>query len=183
MIIAIANQSGSSGKTCVANKLAALRARSGRKVLLLDTDPQPSSGRRFQAELENLGPHYKDIVIDTELRDTPQSRAALIAATLAIVPLQADRLDMSTPLIARLNSARMFNPGLRILFVIVGAEPSEQERAAVRACVARVMSATLAGTVIHAQGAPAGAIGRGVNECRDAHALDEMNALYREVFA
>ncbi|WP_373989002.1 hypothetical protein [Duganella sp. BuS-21] len=84
-------------------------------------------------------------MIDTEGRDTAGSRAALIA---------------------RLNSARMFNPGLRVLFVLVGVAgtPSDEERAAVRGYVARVMSATLASTIIRGA-APA-----------------NMDALYREVF-
>ncbi|MYN30796.1 nucleotide-binding protein, partial [Duganella levis] len=37
MIIAVANHSGGAGKTIVANNLALLRARAGRRVLLVDT--------------------------------------------------------------------------------------------------------------------------------------------------
>jgi chromosome partitioning protein len=190
MIIAIANQSGGAGKTVVANNLALLRTRAGRKVMLVDTDPKASScswcselaaagvqprvaaraitGRSLVGELEMLRTRYNDIVIDTEGRDTAESRTALIAARLAVVPVTPAQVDLHSQyqLIARLNSARMFNPGLRVLFVLVGGadDPSEEERAAVRAYVARVMSATLASTVIHGQ-APA-----------------DMDALYREVF-
>lgn len=108
------------------------------------------------------------VLVDTEGRDSAESRAALIAARLAVVPLKPDQADLSTryQLIARLNAARMFNPGLRVLFVLVGGagEPTDAERAAVRAYVAQVMSATLASTVIHGQ-APV-----------------DMDAWYREVF-
>ncbi len=45
MIVAIANQSGGAGKTVVANCLALLRARSGRRVILIDTDPCQASRR------------------------------------------------------------------------------------------------------------------------------------------
>lgn len=190
MIIAIANQSGSAGRAIVANNLALLRARAGRRVMLVDTDPKAPScswcsemaaagvqpriaarvitGRELVPELELLRTRYNDIVIDTEGRDTTESRAALIAARLVVVPVTPRQVDLVSQykLIARLNSARMFNPGLRVLFVLVGgpAEPTDEERAAVRAYVARVMSATLASTVIHGQ-APA-----------------DMDALYREVF-
>lgn len=108
------------------------------------------------------------VLVDTEGRDSAESRAALVAARLAVVPLKPEQADLSTryQLIARLNAARMFNPGLRVLFVLVGGagEPTDAERAAVRAYVAQVMSATLASTVIHGP-APA-----------------DMDALCREVF-
>lgn len=190
MIVAIANQNGGAGKTIIANNLALLRTRSGRKVMLVDTDPRGAScawcgelaaagvqprvaaraitGRTLVHDLELLRTRYNDIVIDTEGRDTAESRAALIAARLVVVPVTPDQADLSSQykLIARLNCARMFNPGLRVLFVLVAEDPSEAERAAVRAYAARVMSATLASTILHGQGqAPA-----------------DMDALYREVF-
>ena len=190
MIVAIANQNGGAGKTIIANNLALLRTRSGRKVMLVDTDPRGAScawcgelaaagvqprvaaraitGRTLVHDLELLRTRYNDIVIDTEGRDTAESRAALIAARLVVVPVTPEQADLASQykLIARLNCARMFNPGLRVLFVLVAEDPSNEERAAVRAYAARVMSATLASTILHGQGqAPA-----------------DMDALYREVF-
>jgi chromosome partitioning protein len=200
MIVAVANHSGSgsgsasAGKAIVANNLALLRARAGRRVMLVDTDPRAAScawcgemaaagitpkiaaraicGRALLPELEALRARYNDIVIDTEGRDTADSRAALIAARVAIVPLSVpvtpQQVDLGSQykLIARLNAARMFNPDLRVLFVLIGAAdaPSSEERAAVRAYVARVMSATLVSTMIRGP-APA-----------------DMDGLYREVF-
>jgi chromosome partitioning protein len=190
MIVAIANQNGGAGKTIIANNLALLRTRSGRRVMLVDTDPKAAScawcselaaagvqpriasraitGRTLVGDLEMLRSRYNDIVIDTEGRDTVESRAALIAARLVVVPVTPEQADLTSQykLIARLNSARMFNPGLRVLFVLVATDPSDDERAAVRAYAARVMSATLASTVIHGQG----------------QAAADMDALYREVF-
>ncbi|NRR34369.1 AAA family ATPase [Oxalobacteraceae bacterium] len=213
MIIAIANQCGGSGKTIVANNLALLRARSGRKVMLVDTDPKKSScawnsariaagvqprvaaraivGGDLAHELELLRLHYNDILIDTEGRDTPASRAALISARLVLVPVSPGQVDLAKQyqLIARLNSARMFNPGLRVLFVMVGTggDPDPEQMAAVRAYVTRVMAATLATTVIHEQGAAHLACGPGRCVCDlpgcDQGAAAEMGALYREVFA
>lgn len=201
MIVAIANQSGGAGKTVVANCLALLRARSGRRVILIDTDPcqasrrwsqergaaggeprlaaRALSGRGLASELERLRLHYNDIVIDTEGRDTAESRAALSVARRVVVPVTAVQVDLASQyrLIARLNAARMFNPGLNVLFVLVGAAaaPDPAALAAVRAYAARVMSATLADTMIHWHGACAGD--------GELVAAADMQALYREVYA
>lgn len=194
MIVAVAHHSGGAGASIVANNLALLRARAGRRVMLVDTDPRGAAcswcgamaaagvtpkiaaraicGRALASELAALRARYNDIVIDTEDRDTADSRAALIAARVAIVPLSVpvtpQQVDLASQykLIARLNAARMFNPDLRVLFALVGDAdaPSDEERAAVRAYVARVMSATLASTIVRGD-APA-----------------DMAALYREVF-
>ena len=166
MIVAIANQDGGSGKTVIANHLAQLRIRSGRKVMLVDAARAATAGK-LVTDLELLRARYNDIVIDTEGRDTAESRAALIAARLVVVPVTPDRVDLSSQykLIARLNTARMFNPGLRVLFVLVADHPTDEECAAVRAYTARVMSATLASTVIHGE------------------ASADMDALYHEVFS
>nr|WP_315258196.1 ParA family protein [uncultured Duganella sp.] len=194
MIVAVAHHSGGAGKSIVANNLALLRARAGRRVMLVDTDPRGAActwcgemaaagvtpriaaraicGRALLPELEALRARYNDIVVDTEGRDTADSRAVLLAARVAIVPLSVpvtpQQLDLASQykLIARLNAARMFNPDLRVLFALIGGvdAPTDEERVAVRAYVARVMSATLASTIV----------------CGAAPA--DMAALYREVF-
>lgn len=186
MIITVADQCGTRGKAIGAS-LALLRARSGRKVVVIDADSALQSGapdrqnpaagygayahksvttgRSLPDELEHLMTRYQDIVIDTDGRDA-SGRAALIAAKLAIVPIQPNQanLECHYALIARLNAARMFNPGLRVMFVIAAgaAEPSDAELARIRAYVAQVMAATLCATVIHEPG--------------------EIAALYHDVF-
>lgn len=207
MIIAIAGQGGSAA-AIVSQNLALLRARAGRRVLLVDTDPQQALGRwaeqRFEhglkpnilaecitggdlgVRVDSLQRRCHDLLIYTGSGAGAASRAALIAARTVVVPVTPGQVDLDGQyqLIARLNAARMFNPGLRVLFVVMGGccDPGDEEMAAVRRYVAHVISASLAGTVIHTPGVS----GEGLCVCeapeRDARAAAEMKELYRAVF-
>ena len=162
MIIAIAQLGDSAERRTVASALARLRASSGRKVMLMDA----SSERLRPNELEMVCGRYQDVVIDTGWGDAHAIRCALIAARLAVVPVTAQQADLSAHygLIAYLNAARMFNPGLHVMFVAVGVGEGFQ-MAAVRTYAAHVMPATLASTVL-----------------RDGADARELDALYHEVY-
>lgn len=137
MIVAISDPGSGYGEQ-IASGLAALHACCGRKVLVLDagrhhagsTDStgsaigggarsrpklpvRPVSANGLSRDLDRLLPHYDDVVIGADSADTPDARAALIAARLAIVPLRPDHVDMARDyqLIARLSAARMFLHG------------------------------------------------------------------------
>jgi chromosome partitioning protein len=114
---------------------------------------------------------------------------ALAAARLVVVPVQAEHIDLATQykLIGRLSVARAANPALRVLFVVVSgvSGPRADALAAIRAYVSRVVSATLASTVLHVP--PGCDYGQGRCVC-DAETCDpdvagEMHALYDEVYA
>ena len=212
MIIAIANENDGAEKSILASNLAALRALDGRKVLLIDADPhkfslawsserdaagirpkvpaRAISGIGLQPELENLIPRYHDIVIDTEGRDCLASRSAMVAARIVIIPVRAGRIDPASQqkLIRRLETARIFNPRLWVLFVMtrVHASPSMEDFVAARALAAKIMSATLADTVIHEGTVLHKAFDQGlcISEYRpiDEHAIAGMTDFYREVF-
>ena len=185
MIVAIADQCGVHG-TLIAAHLAALREHGGHSVLALDA----AGARRVASRFKELIPDYHDIVIDTEGGDTPEGRAALAAANLVIVPVEAGQADLEKQykLIARLNAARIFNPGLHVLFVTVGGsiDLTAEQRKAIRSYVAHVMSATLAATVIHDD--PVFSIGHRTAICHAGatgapeQRAAELRALYREVF-
>lgn len=211
MIIAIVNQKAHPDRSVIACNLAVLRAGSGRKVCLVDTDAarhgyawsiarsatglrpwisgRTVSRRGLQQDIENLIPLFNDILIDAGTRDTPEGRCALIAAKLVLVPVHSDEIDLANQyaLICRLNAARMYNPGLRVLFVIVtgNTDPGEEERAAVRAYVSRVMSARLAAIMLHEPATHCYGAGRCVFDAEscDPEQAAEMRALYDEVFA
>lgn len=210
MIVTIATHAPDDAAGLVAENLALLRARSGRKVLLMDATSRQACrqwatererlrlGPRLTAravrgfglsqELEQLYPHFGDVVIDTDGGNGHECRAALIMAQIAVVPLAPDQADVGIryDLIARLNNARMFNPGLRVLFVTAGSEhdPAPRELCAMRSYAAQVMAGGLASTILHLPALLWGTNRPGLcaSDIESSTGAAEMAALYEEVF-
>lgn len=212
MIVAIASSQGQSFKSLLVANLAVLRARSGHKICMIDADPQRSAyrwscerkatgqgplvpartltERSLSREIEDLSTGYSDLLINTGERDTHETRSALTVARVVLVPVRVGEVSLAAQyaLIARLNAARMFNPSLKVLFVLVSERPSHspsnEELAAVRLYVSHVMSAKLATTILHAPCADEYGLGRCICDAEtcDSNAAAELNALYREVF-
>lgn len=199
MIVTVANCASEDGAGQLAEQLAVLRARSGRKVLLLDASahqccrPWALEREHLHAgpalvaravgayglpeELERLYPRFADAVIDADCGNGHECRSALIMAQAAVVPLSAAQADPDAgyALIARINAARMFNPGLRVLFVAAcGAQGlAPGELGALRGYAAQVMGAGLAATVLRLPDAC---------DSESSSGAAVMAALYREVY-
>jgi chromosome partitioning protein len=212
MIIAIANEQVNSGKSILAENFAALCAYAGRNVLLIDSTSQRKSflwsikrgaagimpkvpvraigGKGLQPELENISLRYKDIVIDTEGRDSLASRSALIAAQVVVIPVHAQAIDLRRQgiLIRRIEEARAFNRHLRVLVIISRAEHniSPEDIQTVESFVEKIPSAVLSKTIIHEEAALFEAFQEGLSvpECTspDNPAVVEMLSIYREIF-
>jgi chromosome partitioning protein len=117
-IITVAQQKGGSGKTTVTAHLAVAFAQSGKRVAVIDIDPQASlstwhrireekfgegytgltasasSGWRLGAEIENLKGDHDIIIIDSPPHIEADARSAIRSADLIILPVQPSPTDL-----------------------------------------------------------------------------------------
>jgi chromosome partitioning protein len=117
-IIAVVNQKGGAGKTTVSMQLAGTLGRRGKKVLVIDADPQatatrwaasaedekpfPASvsglsaaGSKVHREVKKFVDDYDYIIVDCPpAADSPVPQSALMIADLAIVPVIPSPLDL-----------------------------------------------------------------------------------------
>jgi chromosome partitioning protein len=116
LVITVAQQKGGAGKTVLAANLAAAMA-AGRRVCLLDIDPQRSlkrwhelrarqgkplpgitfsdvSGWRLRAELERLTTAHDVLIVDTPPHVDTEAKLAIRSAHLVLVPLQPSPPDL-----------------------------------------------------------------------------------------
>lgn len=138
-VVAILNQKGGVRKTTLAVHIATALARSGRKVLLLDSDPQGSSldwaaarhgeplfpvvglpKSSIHKELPNLAKDYDLVIIDGPPRVYDVARSAIMASDLVLVPVQPSPYDVwaAKEIIDLLNEAGVYKPTLKKSFVI-----------------------------------------------------------------
>ena len=142
MIVALLNQKGGVGKTTLALHLAGKWAREGRRVLLVDADPQGSaldwSAQRakeslprlfgviglardtLHREAPELARAVDHLVIDGPPRVAGLLRSALLAADLVMIPAQPSPFDgwASAEMLMLLQEARLFRPTLAARFVL-----------------------------------------------------------------
>ena len=142
MIILVGGEKGGTGKTTIAVNLAALRARAGKDVLLVDTDTQGTAsmwaqtrteelvlpaittvskfGRALADEVRKLAPRFDDIVIDAGGRDSIELRQSMLVANLMLVPARPSQFDIhGLAAISKIvGEAKAFNTTLRAVVVI-----------------------------------------------------------------
>ncbi len=142
MIVALLNQKGGVGKTTLALHLAGAWALQGRRVTVIDADPQGSAldwseqrakegcPRLFgvlglardtlHRETPEIARGVDHVVIDGPPRIAGLMRSALLAADLVLVPAQPSPFDgwASGEMLSLIREARIFRPELVARFVL-----------------------------------------------------------------
>ncbi len=98
-IIAITNQKGGVAKTTTAVNLGACLARLGKRVLLVDSDPQGNATSGLGIEKHNLSECYYDVLIngkslDDTLKETPVPGLVLVPSTLQLAGAEVEMVAM-----------------------------------------------------------------------------------------
>ena len=212
MIVLVGGEKGGVGKTTLAVNLAAMRARAGHDVLLVDADKQASAnlwasirdqekvdppvrcvqkrGKGLAADVRDLATRYEDIVIDAGGQDSVELRAAMTIAALAIFPIQPSLFDAATleTLAELVTQAQAFNTGLVAGVVINRASPNPRVKEAEEAkdLIAEYSDLHLMQALLRDRIVFRKAVRNGLcvleYQERDHAAGTEVSDLYREVY-
>jgi chromosome partitioning protein len=139
MIISLLNQKGGVGKTTLAVHLAMAFSQRGKRVLMVDADPQSSAldwaasregetafpviglpKPTLHKELPKLAADYDFVVIDGAPRVYDVARSAIMASDLVLIPVQPSPYDVwaAKEIVDLVTDVKPFKENLKSIFVI-----------------------------------------------------------------
>ena len=180
-VISLLNQKGGVGKTTLATNIAAALAQGGKKVLLIDADPQGSAldwsaARKEPAqfsvvglpketihrEIAKLGNGYDWVVIDGPPRVYPVAKSAIAASDIVVIPVQPSPYDVwaAKEIVDLITEIQVIKEDLKAVFAvnrkIVGTAIGRDVATALADYPIPVLKATLSQRVSFAESAGAG---------------------------
>lgn len=211
MIILVGSNKGGSGKTTIACNLAVAMAKAGNDVCLVDADRQGSAAKwhqeRESAEitpsitlvqkydnltktLQTMNEKFNHVIVDVAGRNSREMITAATVADLVIAPHQCSQLDLDTlgELQEQIIMVMDLNPDLKVMIYQTMASTNvqviETERKEFEAYVSEFpeFKALKASGRYRKIYRDVMSEGLSVLETTNKNAIDEVNALYDEVF-
>lgn len=210
MIILVGGEKGGSGKSCIAQNLAAfLAVEKVATVLLVDCDTQGTTADWIKLRNNNLNAlpidcvqlngkirnhllgynsQYQYVIVDCGAQDILALRSTLSTADVALLPMRPKRRDLKTliHLDEMVQSCKMVNQQLEALIVFTQcpSQPNQQSRVEEAKKSASLYDIPIAKHVLHERHIydDSEEAGRSVIECEPkGKAADELRSLFDDI--